>query len=190
MKSRLFSAYLAVGLAALAFAATDASGQPRYRAAQAGDIVTLSDTRTDVVVSVLTTASNAYQMTARGQDVIRRTWATLDDIRGRMGMNGVPLLWPYANRLDSVLCQRPEIHVRPGHRQHGSRRRSDSRLPHQRNSLEADRGQGGYDVGLGHDEARFLPHPTIHDAVLYKELQTIEPGGFWEESFWVRPKGY
>ena len=25
---------------------------------------------------------------------------------------------------------------------------------------------------------------------LYKELQTIEPGGSWEESFWVRPKGY
>ena len=25
---------------------------------------------------------------------------------------------------------------------------------------------------------------------LYKELQSIEPGGSWEESFWVRPKGY
>jgi aldose 1-epimerase len=25
---------------------------------------------------------------------------------------------------------------------------------------------------------------------LYKELQTIEPGGSWEESFWVRPKGF
>ncbi len=49
---------------------------------------------------VLTTAGNAYQLTANGQDVIRRTWDTLDDIRGRMGLNGVPLLWPYANRLD------------------------------------------------------------------------------------------
>ena len=49
---------------------------------------------------VLTTASNAYQMTVKGEDVIRRTWNTLDDIRGRMGLNGVPLLWPYANRLD------------------------------------------------------------------------------------------
>ena len=94
MKTRLVSMYFAVGLAALAAAATDASGQARYRAAQAGDVVMLSDTRTDVVVNVLTTASNAYQMTARGQDVIRRTWATLDDIRGRMGLNGVPLLWP------------------------------------------------------------------------------------------------
>jgi aldose 1-epimerase len=25
---------------------------------------------------------------------------------------------------------------------------------------------------------------------LYKELQTIAPGGSWEESFWIRPKGY
>ena len=25
---------------------------------------------------------------------------------------------------------------------------------------------------------------------LYKDLQTIPPGGSWEESFWVRPKGF
>jgi aldose 1-epimerase len=25
---------------------------------------------------------------------------------------------------------------------------------------------------------------------VYKELQTIAPGQFWEESFWVRPSGY
>jgi aldose 1-epimerase len=25
---------------------------------------------------------------------------------------------------------------------------------------------------------------------VYKELQTIPPGGFWEESFWVTTKGY
>jgi aldose 1-epimerase len=24
----------------------------------------------------------------------------------------------------------------------------------------------------------------------YKDLQTIPPGGSWEESFWVRAKGY
>jgi galactose mutarotase-like enzyme len=39
-------------------------------------------------------------MTVKGEDVIRRTWASIDDIRGRMGLNGIPLLWPYANRLD------------------------------------------------------------------------------------------
>jgi len=74
--------------------------ESRYNVSRMGDVVTLSDTRTALVVRVLTPASNAYQMTVKGEDVIRRTWNTLDDIRGRMGLNGVPLLWPYANRLD------------------------------------------------------------------------------------------
>jgi aldose 1-epimerase len=72
----------------------------RYQVARSGDVVTLSDVQTGLAVRVLTTASNAYELTVNGQDVIRRTWETLDDIRGRMGLNGVPLLWPYANRLD------------------------------------------------------------------------------------------
>jgi len=80
--------------------AAPASAQPRYRATQTGDIVELQDTRAQLVVKVLTTASNAYQMTVNGEDIIRRTWASLDDIRPRMGLNGIPLLWPYANRLD------------------------------------------------------------------------------------------
>jgi aldose 1-epimerase len=25
---------------------------------------------------------------------------------------------------------------------------------------------------------------------VYKELQSIPPGGSWEESFWVRPSGF
>jgi aldose 1-epimerase len=77
-----------------------ASAQARYRATQTGDIVELQDTRTGTVVNVLTTASNAYRMTVKGEDVIRRTWVSIDDIRARMGLNGIPLLWPYANRLD------------------------------------------------------------------------------------------
>jgi aldose 1-epimerase len=77
-----------------------AHAQSRYDVSHAGDVVTLTDRQADVVVRVLTTASNAYQMTARGHDVIRKTWNTLDDIRPRMGLNGVPLLWPYANRLE------------------------------------------------------------------------------------------
>jgi aldose 1-epimerase len=77
-----------------------AAAQPRYDVSRAADVVTLSDRRAELEVRVLTTASNAYQMTVKGQDVIRKTWNTLDDIRARMGLNGVPLLWPYANRLD------------------------------------------------------------------------------------------
>ena len=80
--------------------ASSVSAQPRYRATQTGDIVELQDSRARIVVKVLTTASNAYQMTVNGEDVIRKTWASIDEIRPRMGLNGIPLLWPYANRLD------------------------------------------------------------------------------------------
>src|SRR5258708_801302 len=92
---------IAAGLVQYRPAAPPQSATPsRYGAQRAGDVVTLSDARSALLVRVLTTAGNAYQLTANGQDVIRRTWDTLDDIRGRMGLNGVPLLWPYANRLD------------------------------------------------------------------------------------------
>jgi aldose 1-epimerase len=90
----------AVVVYALLGVSAAASAQARYRMVHTGDIVELQDTRMQLVVRILTTASNAYQMTIKGEDVIRRNWATLDDIRGRMGLNGIPLLWPYANRLD------------------------------------------------------------------------------------------
>jgi hypothetical protein len=48
----------------------------RYDISRGGDVVTLSDTRSALVVRVLTTASNAYEMTVKGEDVIRRTWNT------------------------------------------------------------------------------------------------------------------
>ncbi len=89
-----------VTVSAVLFVAATAGAQARYRATQTRDLVELRDARSELVVNVLTTASNAYQMTVKGQDVIRRTWASIDDIRGRMGLNGLPLLWPYANRLD------------------------------------------------------------------------------------------
>ena len=97
---RVLLVALAVLAAGLLSRPPAADAQSRYDASRMGDVVTLSDTRTALVVRVLTPASNAYQMTVKGEDVIRRTWNTLDDIRGRMGLNGVPLLWPYANRLD------------------------------------------------------------------------------------------
>ena len=84
----------------LSLAGAPSATQSRYDVATSGDVVTLTDRQTDTVVHVLTTASNAYQMTVKGSDVIRKTWNTLDDIRPRMGLNGVPLLWPYANRLE------------------------------------------------------------------------------------------
>jgi aldose 1-epimerase len=78
----------------------NALAQARYSATQTGDVVQLRDTRTDTTVSVMTTVSNAYEMVVKGQNVIRIPFATVDDFRARPGLNGIPLLAPFANRLD------------------------------------------------------------------------------------------
>src|SRR5687768_13944578 len=85
--------------AALALTAA-AAPQARYSARQIADVVQLRDTGTDTTVSVLTTMSNAYEMVVKGQNVIRVPFATLEDFRSRPGLNGIPLLAPFANRLD------------------------------------------------------------------------------------------
>ena len=69
-------------------------------AKQTADIVQLRDSRTDTTVSVMTSVSNAYEMVVKGQNVIRMPFATVDDFRARPGLNGIPLLAPFANRLD------------------------------------------------------------------------------------------
>jgi aldose 1-epimerase len=74
--------------------------QARYTAKQTADVVQLRDSRTDTTVSVLTTMSNAYEMVVKGQNVIRVPFASVDEFRARPSLNGVPLLAPFANRLD------------------------------------------------------------------------------------------
>ena len=85
---------------AIVITAAGAQAQGRYTITREADIVRIRDTREQIVVSILATASNAYEMTVKGQDVIRKTFATLDDFRARPGMNGIPYLAPFANRLD------------------------------------------------------------------------------------------
>lgn len=91
---------LTVGIAAAMCLPTDAAAQARYSAKQTGDVVQLRDARTDTTVSVMTTVSNAYEMVVKGQNVIRIPFATVEDFRARPGLNGIPLLAPFANRLD------------------------------------------------------------------------------------------
>jgi len=71
-----------------------------YSIKQTGDIVQLSDSTADITASVMTSVSNAYEMVVKGQNVIRVPFATVDEFRARPGFNGIPLLAPFANRLD------------------------------------------------------------------------------------------
>lgn len=98
MTNLTFSLALAASLAL----PVAAGAQPRYAATQKGDIVQLRDNRADITVSVLIPVSSAYEMVVHGHDVIRKTFATVDDFRARPGLNGIPLLAPFANRLDET----------------------------------------------------------------------------------------
>ena len=89
-----------MGIFMILCSAVDARAQARYSATQTGDVVQLRDNRTDTTVSVMTIVSNAYEMVVKGQNIIRIPFATVDDFRARPGLNGIPLLAPFANRLD------------------------------------------------------------------------------------------
>jgi aldose 1-epimerase len=98
--NRSFSAVLVAGLCGCLAFPNLAAAQARYSAKQTGDIVQLRDNRTDTTVSVMTSLSNAYEMVVKGQNLIRMTFGSVDEFRARPGLNGIPLLAPFANRLD------------------------------------------------------------------------------------------
>jgi aldose 1-epimerase len=95
------SRYLAV-LIMLLSAPGLALAQARYTVRTTGDVVQLRDARADVVISVLTPVSNAYEMVVKGENVIRMPIKSVDEMRARPGLNGIPLLAPFANRLDDT----------------------------------------------------------------------------------------
>jgi aldose 1-epimerase len=77
-----------------------AAAQP-YDAKRTGDIVQLEDTKSQTVVSIITSVGNmAYQMTVKGQNILRFPYASLDAYRARPSRIGIPLLAPWGNRLD------------------------------------------------------------------------------------------
>ena len=80
--------------------ATRARQAAPYTAVTTGDIVRLEDTRAGIVVPVIIAMSNAYDMVVKGQPVIRKTFKELAEFREKPGLNGIPLLAPFANRLD------------------------------------------------------------------------------------------
>jgi len=92
---RLVIAVVLVGLwATPAFA-------ERYTVKRDGDVVELTDTSTQMNVSVVWTMSNAWRVQVKGRDLVRAS-ATLADFEARPGLNGVPFLAPFANRLDET----------------------------------------------------------------------------------------
>ena len=81
--------------------AVSAPAQP-YDARRNGDVVQLEDRTSQVVVSIVTSVGNmAYEMTVKGHNILRFPFASLADFKARpAGRHGIPLLAPWANRLD------------------------------------------------------------------------------------------
>src|SRR5438105_13418131 len=84
---------------ALACAAPAAA--QRYTARQDADVIELADTTAQMNVSVIWSMSNAWRIQVKGKNLVR-TAATLADFQGRSGLSGMPLLAPFANRLDET----------------------------------------------------------------------------------------
>jgi aldose 1-epimerase len=103
--TRLFKRTLSASAMLLAavlpvFAVSSATAQ-RYTAKQEGDVVTLTDTVAKMTVPVVTTFGRPWQIQVNGQNLVRTT-ASLEAFRANAGLNGIPLLAPFANRLDET----------------------------------------------------------------------------------------
>src|SRR6476660_5571445 len=95
---KLLRFLLAVTVASML--ATPAAAQ-RYTARQDGDVIELADTTAQMNVSVVWSMSNAWRIQVKGKDLVR-TSTTLADFEARPGLNGMPILAPFANRLDET----------------------------------------------------------------------------------------
>lgn len=73
----------------------------QYTARHTGDVVQLQDTRMQTLVSIVPSVGNvAFEMKVKGQNVLRWPYASVDEFKARPAMSGIPLLAPWANRLD------------------------------------------------------------------------------------------
>jgi len=87
--------------AALVFVATAPAAGQRYTAKQDGDVVALVDTTAGMNVEVVTSMGKAWKIQVNGQNLVR-TSPSLDAFEANSGLNGMPLLAPFANRLDET----------------------------------------------------------------------------------------
>ena len=85
----------------IALACAAPAAAQRYTAKQDGDVIELADATSQMNVSVVWSMSNAWRIQVKGKDLVRPA-ATLADFQARPGLSGMPLLAPFANRLDET----------------------------------------------------------------------------------------
>ncbi len=73
----------------------------QYKAVRDGQVVRLTDERHQTVVSIVPDVGDiVFSMKVRGQDVIHFPYPSLEAFKDHAGLAGIPLLAPWANRLD------------------------------------------------------------------------------------------
>lgn len=88
---------------AVSIVASPGAIAPTYLASRAGDIVQLEDAEHQTRVSILpAVGNNAFAMTVKGHDVLHWPFASVDDFKAKPSLSGIPLLAPFANRLDEA----------------------------------------------------------------------------------------
>lgn len=73
----------------------------RYTAKQTGELIELVDTTAQMNVVIVPAMGNAWKIQVKGKDLVR-TSPTLESFKAQPGYNGMPLLSPFANRLDDT----------------------------------------------------------------------------------------
>jgi aldose 1-epimerase len=77
-----------------------AGAQP-YSVRREGESVRLADEKHQVVVSIVPSVGNvAFELSVKGHNVLRWPYASLAAFRAKPGLNGIPFMGPWANRLD------------------------------------------------------------------------------------------
>jgi aldose 1-epimerase len=80
--------------------AASAAGQP-YTAVRTGNVIELKDAKAEMVVPVVITVGRPWRIQVKGKDLVR-PGASAEAFENAPGLNGMPLLAPYANRLDQT----------------------------------------------------------------------------------------
>src|SRR6266446_2919182 len=77
------------------------SAAAEYSARTDGEVVRLEDSAHQIRVSIVPRVGNvAFEMRVKGKNVLRFPHADVEEFRSRPGLNGIPFLGPWANRLD------------------------------------------------------------------------------------------
>ena len=93
------NAALASGVLAVLSLVPSAAAQ--YSARSEGDVVRLEDSGHGIQVSIVPSVGNvAFEMRVNGENILRFPYADITEFRSRPGLNGIPFLGPWANRLD------------------------------------------------------------------------------------------